>query len=301
MPAHNHQSPEHHHHHHAPKALDGLFALGAGLNFAFVLAELGFGFALHSLALLADAAHNFSDVVGLLLAWLAAWLARRKPTATRTYGYSRATILAALANAALLLMAAGGIIVEALQRFNQPAPLAGATMMLVAAAGIAVNAGTALLFFRRHTHDLNLKAAFLHMAADALVSLAVVVTGFLILRTGALWLDPAVSLALAAAILWGSWGLARDACNLALDAVPRHIDAAAVEVYLRALPGVTGLHDLHIWPMSTTETALTVHLIRPGGKIDDALLTAIADTLARKHGIRHTTVQVEDETCAGGC
>ena len=264
----------------------------------FVIAELAFGYAANSLALISDAVHNLSDVMALLLAWGAAWLAQKRPTDTHTYGYRRASILAALFNAGLLLVAVGGIAVEAIGRLREPAAVAGWTVVWVAALGILVNGGTALLFMRgRHT-DLNVRGAYLHMAADAAVSLGVVVAALLIMATGWLWIDPAISLCIAAVVLVSGWQLARDSVNLALDAVPRGIELAAVQRYLAQLDGVVEVHDLHIWAMSTSETALTAHLVRPSGH-DDAFLHHVCEELSHRFRIHHATLQVEisAETC----
>jgi cobalt-zinc-cadmium efflux system protein len=277
------------------------FAIGTALNVALVLAELGFGLFSHSLALISDGVHNLSDVIGLLLAWGAAWLAKRQPTATRTYGYRRASILAALGNAGLLLIVTGAILVEAVRRFFAPEPVSTDIVVWVASLGIVVNTVTALLFMRGRQHDLNVMGAFLHMAGDAGVSLGVVVAALLIGWTGWLWLDPAVSLGVAVVILMATWGLTRDALNLALDAVPPGIERGAVEAYLAGLPGVTEVHDLHIWAMSTTETALTVHLVRSSTGLDDQddLLADAAHQLQHRFGIQHATVQIEagDREC----
>jgi cobalt-zinc-cadmium efflux system protein len=295
----HHHSGHHHHGHHrgthgaASAGFGTAFAVGTALNLAFALAELGVGFFANSLALISDALHNFSDVVCLLLAWGAAWLATRRPTASHTYGYRRASILAALANTALLFAATGAIATEAVRRLLAPEPVAADLVLWVAALGIVINSATALMFMRGRHHDLNVRGAFLHMAGDAAVSLGVVIAALLIGRTGWLWLDPAVSLAVAAVILITTWGLTRDALNLALDAVPATIDRHAVEAYLAALPGVTEVHDLHIWAMSTTETALTAHLVRPNAGLDDLLLTDAAHELDRRFGIRHATIQIE--------
>ena len=291
---HDHDHDHHHHgHHHAPTSFGPAFAIGTTLNLGFALVEIGVGFYANSLALISDALHNFSDVVCLLLAWGAAWLCTRAPTASRTYGYRRASILAALANAALLVAATGAILTEAVQRLLAPQPIAAGIVMWVAALGIVINTATALMFMRGRAHDLNLKGAFLHMAGDAVVSLGVVVAALLIGWTGWLWLDPAVSVAIAIVILVATWGLTRDALNLALDAVPAGIDRHAVEAFLAGLPGVIEVHDLHIWAMSTTETALTVHLVRPNAGLDDQLLADAAHELDHRFGIRHATLQVE--------
>jgi cobalt-zinc-cadmium efflux system protein len=281
------------HDHGVPTSFGPAFAIGTALNLGFALVELGVGFFANSLALISDALHNFSDVVGLLLAWCAAWLCTRQPTASHTYGYRRASILAALGNAALLFAATGAILTEAVRRLAAPEPVAAGIVLWVAAIGIAINLATALMFMRGRHHDLNVRGAFLHMVGDAAVSLGVVVAALLIGWTGWLWLDPAVSLAVAAAILVTTWSLTRDALNLALDAVPAGIDRDAVEAYLAGLPGVTEVHDLHIWAMSTTETALTAHLVRPNAGLDDHLLSEVAHELERRFGIQHATVQIE--------
>ena len=295
---HHHHHHGHGHHHHgaddpAPTSHRTAFAIGTVLNLAFALAELGVGFFANSLALISDALHNFSDVVGLLLAWGAAWLATWRPTASHTYGYRRVSILAALGNAALLFAAIGAILAEAVRRLFAPEPVATCPMLWVAALGIVINSATALMFMRGRHRDLNVRGAFLHMAGDAAVSLGVVAAALLIGWTGWLWLDPAVSLAVAAVILVTTWGLTRDALNLAVDAVPAGIDRHAVEDFLAGLPGVTEVHDLHIWAMSTTETALTVHLVRPDAGLDDQLLTEAAHELERRFAIHHATIQIE--------
>jgi cobalt-zinc-cadmium efflux system protein len=287
MPAHDHP------HAHAPETFGPAFAIGTTLNLALVIAEVGFGLVSNSMALVSDGVHNFSDVLGLLLAWGGSWLAARAPTRSRTYGFRRASILAALANAALLLIATGGLIVEAAQRLAAPAPVATDAVLWVAAAAIVVNLGTALMFLRGRDRDLNIRGAFLHMMGDAGVSLGVLVSALVIGRTGWFWLDPAVSLAVALIVLWSGWGLLRGALDLALDAVPAGVDRAGVEAYLAALPGVVEAHDLHIWAMSTTETALTVHLVRPGAEVDDAFLADVVDELDHRFGVRHATIQLE--------
>ena len=290
-----------HGHSHSPANYGRAFAIGIGLNVAFVLVEAAFGFASHSLALLADAGHNASDVVGLLLAWGAMVLSGKRPTERRTYGLRRSSVLAALANAVLLLVAVGGIAWEAVRRFDSPAPVAGKTVMWVAAAGIAVNAATALLFMSGRKRDINIEGAFLHMAADAAVSLGVVVAGLVMLGTGWAWLDPVVSLAIVAVVAVGTWGLLRKSVNLAMDAVPEGIDAPAVRQYLSAQPGVTGVHDLHIWGMSTTEAALTAHIVRPEPADNDAFLARLSRELHDRFGIEHVTVQVEHGTPGVAC
>ncbi|MGE5159340.1 MAG: cation diffusion facilitator family transporter [Gemmatimonas sp.] len=291
--AHDHSHPPGHAgHRHGPQSFGFAFAIGVILNSAFVIAELIFGYRANSLALISDALHNFSDVIALLLAWGAAWLATRRPTELHTYGYRRASILAALVNAALLLLAVGGIVVEAIDRFHTPAEVAGRTVIVVAALGILVNGVTALLFMRGRHSDLNIRGAYLHMAADAVVSLGVVVAALVITLTGWRWVDPATSLAVAAVVLASGWDLARDSVNLALDAVPRSIEFADVRDYLAGLDGVSDVHDLHIWAMSTNETALTAHLVRPGGS-DDLFLHKVCDGLAHRFNIHHATLQME--------
>ena len=279
-------------HSHAPDHFGFAFAVGIALNTGFVAAELVFGYAANSLALISDAVHNFSDVIALLLAWAAGWLARRQPTEQHTYGYRRASILAALVNAGLLLIAVGAIAVEAVDRIREPAEVAGRTVVLVAALGIVVNGATALLFMRGRHGDLNIRGAYLHMAADAGVSFGVVVAALLIMLTGWLWIDPAISLVIAAVVLASGWGLARDSVNLALDGVPRGIELAEVKDYLGRLDGVTEVHDLHIWAMSTNETALTAHLVRPGGT-GDSFLHQVCEELAHRFDIHHATLQIE--------
>ena len=289
-----------HNHDHGPINYSRAFAIGIALNVAFIAAELIYGRLAHSLALIADAGHNLSDVLSLALAWGASILARRQPSPRRTYGLRRSSILAAVINAVVLLIAIGAIAWEAIQRFAEPAPVAGQTVIWVAMLGIAINGATALLFMAGRKHDLNIRGAFLHMVADAGVSLGVVLAGLAMLTTGWTWLDPVVSLLIAAVILVGTWGLLRDSVNLALDAVPEEIDVAEIEAYLAMLPGVKGIHDLHIWGMSTTEAALTCHLVVPAGAGQDALLTRATRELHDRFGIEHATLQVEtgEATCS---
>lgn len=298
---HGHAPGGHHHHQAPPAGFDAAFAIGSALNAGFVVAEVVFGLAAHSVALLADAAHNLGDVLGLLLAWGAAWLGRRSPTRSRTYGYGRSSILASLTNAVVLLVGVGGISVEAVRRLVEgvpPGEVGGKTVMIVAAAGIVVNGVTAWLFAKGRKGDLNVKGAFLHMAADAAVSAGVVVSGLVILLTGWAWLDPVVSIGIAALILVSTWGLLRDSLNLALDKVPEGVDPAKVEAFLAALPGVVEVHDLHIWPLSTTETALTAHLVRPQAGTDDAFARSACEKLREHFGIGHATFQIEDSAAA---
>jgi len=291
---HGHAHHDHGSHAHGRGIAPGrAFAIGVALNTAFVLVEAGFGFFADSLALVADAAHNLSDVLGLLLAWGAASLAQRAPSTRFTYGLRASTIMAALANAVLLLVACGGIAWEAVGRLNAPAQTSGALMIGVAAAGVVINAATAALLMRDRTRDLNIRGAYLHMVADAAVSLGVVVAGAAILATGWEWLDPAVSLAIVAAILYGTWGLLRDSLALSMQAVPHGVEPTAVRAHLAALPGVADVHDLHIWAMSTTENALTAHLVMPAGHPGDAFLNTLCRNLAERFGIHHATVQIE--------
>jgi cobalt-zinc-cadmium efflux system protein len=290
---HTHGHAHGHHHHHAPADFGRAFAIGIALNGAYVIGEAVYGFYANSLALLADAGHNAGDVVSLALAWLAATLARRAPSTRFTYGLASSTILAALANAVLLALVTGAIAWEAVLRLMQPQPAAGALMMAVAAVGIVVNGVTAMMFASGRKRDLNVRSAFLHMASDALVALGVVVAGGIILATGWLWLDPAVSLVIGAVIVWGTWSLLREALALALGGVPAGVDRGGVARYLADLPGVTEVHDLHIWGMSTTETALTAHLVRPGAALDDALLADACAELKRRFAIHHATLQIE--------
>ncbi|MGB3738020.1 MAG: cation diffusion facilitator family transporter [Pontixanthobacter sp.] len=278
---------------HAPKDFGRAFAIGIALNTAFVIVEATYGFLSGSMALVADAGHNLSDVLALILAWGASLAAKRAPTQRFTYGYKSSTILAALANAALLIVAIGIITYETLHRLAEPAPVEGMTVIIVAGIGIAINAGTALMFMRGQADDLNIRGAYLHMAADALVSFGVVLAGIAIVVTGATWIDPAVGLLIVAVIGWSTWGLARDSLAMGLLAVPENVDEAVVRAYLSELPGVDALHDLHIWPMSTTETALTAHLVMPQGHSGDAFLHEIAERLRHDHRIGHATIQIE--------
>ncbi len=280
-------------HSHGSGSYTRAFAVGITLNLGFVVIEALFGLRAHSLALLADAGHNFSDVLALLLAWAAAALAKRIPTQRRTYGLRRFSILAALGNALLLLIAIGAIAWEAVSRLRNPEPVASGVVMAVAAVGIVINSVTALMFFSGRKGDVNIRGAYLHMAADAAVSAAVVMAGFTIGVTGWLWLDPAMSLVVVAVIAVGTWGLLRESVDLALDAVPRNVDAATIEAYLRNLAGVREVHDLHIWGLSTTEAALTAHLIKPDLADDDVFLKEVSRELHERFGIEHPTVQIE--------
>jgi cobalt-zinc-cadmium efflux system protein len=297
----HHHGHGHHGHSHAPKDFGRAFAIGVALNLGFVLIEAAAGLITHSLALLADAGHNLSDVLGLLMAWGAVVLAKRAPSARRTYGLRKGTILASLANAALLLIAVGAIAWEAVRRFATPEPIQTGPVMVVAAIGIAINTATALMFMKGSKDDLNVRGAFLHMAADAAVSAGVVIAALAMALTGWLWLDPVVSLAIVAVIVLGTWGLLRDSLDMALDAAPRGIDPGKVRDWLAQRPGVTEVHDLHIWAMSTTETALTAHVVRPMGGDHDAFLHEACEHLADKFNIGHVTIQVETSGGAHGC
>jgi len=281
-------------HRHMPADYGRAFAIGVALNAAYVVAEAFYGVVSHSLALLADAGHNLGDVLALAAAWGAALLSRRSPGGRYTYGYRSSTILVALGNAALLLVITGGIAWEAIRRLlESPEPLSGMTVIIVAAVGVVINGATALMFKAGRKGDLNIRAAFLHLASDAAVALGVALAGVLILMTGWLWLDPAIGLAISIIIVAGTWSLLRDSVNLALHAVPPGIERDAVADYLGSLPGITAVHDLHIWGMSTTETALTAHLVRPEGVPNDALLRRAQQELQERFGIGHVTLQVE--------
>ncbi len=299
--AHAHHDHGGHHHHGDPDRQATAFRVAIVLNTLLVAAQFGFGFVANSTALMADAGHNLSDVLGLVLALLAAVLGKRAPSGRYTYGLRSTSILAALANAVLLLLASGAIAWEAVQRMLAPPPVAGLTVTLVASAALLVNGFSAWLLMRGQQSDLNVRGAYLHMAADAAISLGVVVSGLLIIATGWNWLDPLVSLTIVGLIVHGTWGLLRESVELILSAVPAGIDANAVADFLRAQPGVTGVHDLHIWAMSTTESALTAHLVVPGGYPGDAVLDSLVDALRTRFGIAHSTLQVEQGTTAHAC
>ena len=279
------------------------FAIGVTLNTIFVLVEVGAGFASHSMALLADAGHNLSDVLALLMAWGATILAKRAPSTRRTYGLRKGTILASLGNAVFLLLAIGAIVSESIHRLTLPNVVSTRTVMITAGIGVLINTVTALLFMRGGKEDLNVRGAFLHMASDALISVAVVIGAGVIALTGLQWIDPVLSLAIAVVIVVGTWGLLRDSVNLALDGAPRGIDVGEVRAWLGALPGVEEIHDLHVWAMSTTETALTAHIIRPAAKTDngddgDSFLHEACEGLAHRFNIGHATLQVETDADA---
>lgn len=291
---HSHGVAHGHHHDHAQAVPHGrAFAIGIVLNILFVVVEAVYGVLADSMALLADAGHNLSDVLGLGLAWGAAWLAQRQATKWRTYGLKKTTILAALLNALVLMFAVGGIAWESIRRFANPAEVAGTTVIVVALIGVVINAATMMLFMSGQKDDLNVRGAFLHMAADAGVSVGVAAAGGLILWTGQQWIDPMVSLAIVVVILIGTWGLLRESLNLSLDAVPAGIDPDQVRDMLVDLPGVEDVHHVHIWGMSTTENALTAHLVKPDPKSDDALLETLEGKLRRDFNINHVTIQWE--------
>ena len=279
-------------HSHGPLTFDRAFAIGITLNIAFVVVEFGLGFMAHSVALMADAGHNLSDVLGLSIAWAGATLARREASKRFTYGLKASTILAALINALLLLMAMGAIVLEAVMRIGDPAPVKGAVVVVVAAAGILVNAISAWLFARGQKSDINLRGAYLHMAADATVSAGVMLAGVAIWFSGLEWIDPVVSIIVSAIIFWQTWGLLRETIEMSLNAVPRGIDYDEVKSALAAMPGVTATHDLHIWPMSTTETVLTAHLVL-GSDPSPSFIGDAAKMLHDRFGIGHTTIQIE--------
>ena len=283
----------HHHHHHGRPNYNRAFAVGVVLNVGFVVVEAVYGVLSDSLALLTDAGHNLSDVLGLLLAWGAAALARKRPSTRRTYGYSRATIIASVLSGLLLMGAVGAIGWEAVNRLLDPPAPSGKTIMIVAAIGVVINTVTALFFLSGKDHDLNIRGAYLHMAADAAVSLGVVVSGALILFFGLNWIDPLISLVIAGVIFFSTWGLLRDSLNLSVDAVPRNVDPDAVRGYLAGLPGVRDIHDLHIWPMSTTDTALTAHLVMDVFPGSDRFLIDVAHDLQSLFEINHPTIQME--------
>lgn len=292
----HHHGHDHGHHHGLAKAGSShgrAFAVAISLNIGFVIAEVIAGLLSGSMALVADAGHNLSDVLSLVLAWVASVLGRRPPNARYTWGYKSSSILAAMGNAALLWLALGAILAETIRRFAHPTAVDGPTVMWVAALGIAVNGLSAILFARGSKADLNLRAAFQHLLADAAVSAGVVLAGLAVMLTGKSWIDPLTSLVITVIIAWGSWGLLRDSLKMGLLGVPDGIDADAVRHFLSAQPGVAAVHDLHIWPMSTTETALTAHLVMPGGHPGDEALHALAHDLEHRFAIGHATVQIE--------
>lgn len=290
-----------HSHHHGPAEFSRAFAVGVALNLGFVVVEAAYGWKVDSLALLADAGHNLADVAGLVLAWIASLAARRRPDHRHTYGWQRASILAAFANAFLLLVAMGSLLWEAGHRLQAPAPTDGVTVIIVAAIGVAVNGATAAMFMSGRKSDMNIRGAFLHMAADALVSLGVVGSGALYLWTGWAWLDPVTSMAIALVIIVATWGLFSQSLHLLFDGVPESVDLAEVEGALCGFPGVVDAHDVHVWAMSTTGIALTAHLVMPGGHPGDAFLESIRRELHDRFHITHPTIQIEFETFDHGC
>ena len=295
--AHTHS---HHHHHESGNRHGKAFAIGIALNIVFVAVEVIYGLLANSSALLADAGHNASDVLSLVFAWTAAWMATIKPTGKYTYGLRKTTILVSILNALLLFGAVGFIAWDAIEKISNPEPVAGTQVMIVAGIGVVINTITALLFMKGQKEDLNIKGAFLHMAADAGVSLGVVIAGLLISYTGALWIDPLTSFLIIAVIMCGTWGLFTDSLKLALDAVPEHIKIEDVRHFLENQQGVTNVHDLHIWAMSTTKVALTAHLIMPDGN-NDAFLADLQEELKHHFGIGHTTFQIERQQVEANC
>jgi cobalt-zinc-cadmium efflux system protein len=283
---------DHGHAHSHPAPSDKRYTIAIGLNLTFVAVEAAAGIFANSTALLSDAAHNLSDVLGLALAGGATWLAQQQSHPQRTYGFSKATVLAALANALVLVVACGGILWEALSRLVAPEATQGVVVMAVAAAGVLINGATAMLFLRGRKEDVNVRGAYLHMLADAGVSAAVIVAGLAIWLTNLAWIDPVISVGVVLLILWSTWGLLRESFDLAMDAAPRGIDVAKVRAYLAEQPGVTAVHDLHVWAMGATKPALTAHLVRPEGG-DDAFLARVADGITHRFGISHVTLQIE--------
>ncbi len=281
------------HHHHSGDNYNKAFAFGIALNLIYIVVEFIYGLLVNSLALIADAGHNLSDVLGLVLAWVASYLVRKSPTQKYTYGLKKSSILAAFLNALILLVAIGAIIWEAIGRFAKPEIIEGQTIMIVAGIGVIINAVTALLFFSGRKHDLNIKGAFLHMAADAAISFGVVIVGLLLTITNYYWLDPVVSIVIGIIIFFGTWDLLKDSLSLALDAIPKNVDRLAVENYLLSLPEVESIHDLHIWAMSTTENSLTVHITVNDLSVNDDLIKKISKKLEEDFNISHVTIQME--------
>ena len=290
---HEHHHDHNHSHHHAPTSFGTAFAVGTLLNGGLVFTQIIFGVLAHSTALLADAAHNFGDVLGLLLAWSASVAVRWHPTERYTYGFRSSSILAALLNAVILLVATGAIAWEAIQRLFEPHPVAGLTVMVVAAIGIVINGLTAWMLMAGRHGDLNIKGAYLHMLGDAAVSVGVVIAGLAILLSGWNWIDPSASLVISGVIVWSTWGLLRSSLNMSLQGVPSGIEPGEVRSYLERLPGVAEVHDLHIWPMSTTETALTCHLIMPAGHPSGDFFILVEAELHERFRIQHPTIQIE--------
>ncbi len=296
---HQHDHSGHHHgdshgaHGHMPTNFSRAFALGIGLNITYIIVEVIYGLLSGSMALLADAGHNLSDVLGLVVAWAGSELGKRPPSKRFTYGLGGSSILAALLNGLFLLVACGAIALAAIERFSSPSPIASTTVIIVASIGIVINFGTAMLFVRGQKEDINIRGAFLHMMADAGVSAGVVVGGIVIYFTGLNWVDPLISLLIVALIFWSTWGLLTEAVRMSLAGVPRNIDVEEVETYLLSMPGVRAVHDLHIWPMSTSETAMTAHLFLPDGHPGKGFLSEIQAQMIRRFSIHHTTIQIE--------
>ncbi len=288
-------SHSHSHHHHEINNYNRSFAIGVALNVIFVVIEVSYGLIADSLSLIADAGHNLSDVLSLMLAWGASYLATKHPTHKRTYGLRKVTIMASLLSAVLLLVALGGIVWESLERLSSPQQVDGVIIIIVAAIGVVINTATALLFLKGQKHDLNIRAAYLHMAADAAISLGVVIAGITIMITGWLWLDPMISLFIVLFILIGTWSLLRDSINLSIDAAPQDIDVEEIQNYLNNLKNVSDIHDLHVWALSTTETALTVHLVTTDELIDNCFLQKIQEHLHHHFNILHATIQIENK------
>lgn len=297
----SHDHNHNHAHSHGVSTFTSAFAIGVALNAAFVVIEATYGVLINSVALIADAGHNLSDVASLLLAWGASILATKAATDKRTYGFRKATVLASLTSAVLLLVALGAIALESVQRFVNPQPVAGTTIIVVAGIGVVVNTITALLFVRGQKNDLNIRGAFLHMAVDAGVSLGVVVAGVAILYTGWLWIDPAISLLIVAIVLIGTWGLLRDSFNYAMDVAPENIDVVGIREYFLSFEHVNQIHDLHVWPLSTTETALTVHVVVDNVTIDNDFLNKLQQHLHDHFSIEHSTIQFESSIDSGPC
>jgi cobalt-zinc-cadmium efflux system protein len=294
-------SHDHAHNHGGTMNYNRAFGWGIVLNVLFVIVETTYGIYADSLALIADAGHNLSDVFSLLLAWGAYYLSQKAPTDNRTYGLKKVTVLASLLSTLLLIGALGVIFYEAIERLREPQSVSGLTVIIVAAVGVVINTATALLFMRGQKEDLNVKAAYMHMVADAAVSVGVVAAGAVIFYTGWYWVDPVISMFIVLFVFWGTWGLLKDSVNLSIDAVPRKVNVQEVRAYLLSLPNIVSLHDLHIWPMSTTQTALSVHLVTTEEKIDNALITKIQEHLSHTFGIEHVTVQVEKESVDFHC
>ena len=298
---HSHNTKDGHNHDHGEVNYNKAFIIGSLLNISFILIELWFGYSSKSLSLVSDAIHNTTDVFGLFISWAGIWFATRKPTNKRTYGFGRGSILTSLINAIIILVAAGGIFVEGIHRLGSPVSVMGSTVVWVAIIGILINGITALLFLQGRKNDINIRGAFVHMAVDALVSLGVVVAGLLITLTGFAWIDPIVSIIIAGIIVLTTWSLMKDSLNLALDAVPEHVNRDEIKKYLETLPGVCAVHDLHIWAISTKETGLTAHLVHGDITIAENVVQKATKELESKFSIGHVTLQVERDTSGRFC